>query len=89
MGALGVLIGISVIEKEKNPNQKNNLIKLALFIAGYNLLMGFVMGGVDNADHFGGLICGLFFGALFGFFPGLLGHRQSLIVKKHGEHSNE
>ena len=85
MGALGVLIGITFLEKGKNPNQKNSLIKMALFIVGYNLLMGFVMGGVDNAAHLGGLICGLFFGALFGFFPGLLGQQPSHISHKHGE----
>ncbi len=84
MGALGVLISITFLEKGKNPNQKNSLIKTALFIVGYNLLMGFVMGGVDNAAHVGGLICGLFFGALFGVFPELLGHRQSQIAKRHG-----
>jgi membrane associated rhomboid family serine protease/lipoprotein NlpI len=88
MGGLGILIGISFIQKEKNPNQKHSLIGIALFVAGYNLLMGFLMGGVDNAAHLGGLICGLFFGALFGIFPGLLGHRQSLIAKKHGEPSD-
>jgi rhomboid protease GluP len=88
MGALGVLISITFFEKVKNPNQKDSLIKMALFIVGYNLLMGFVMGGVDNAAHFGGLICGLLFGVLFGIFPGLLGHRQSFIAKRPGEHSH-
>ena len=88
MGALGILIGISFIEKEKNPNQKNSLIKMALFIVGYNLLMGLLMGGVDNAAHLGGLICGLFFGALFGIFPVLLGQRQNHIAKRNGEHSH-
>jgi rhomboid protease GluP len=87
MGTLGVLIGLTCFETGKNPSQRNGMIKMALFIVGYNLLMGFVMGGVDNADHLGGLICGLFFGALFGFFPGLLGQRQSHITKKHGENS--
>jgi membrane associated rhomboid family serine protease len=82
------LIGITFFEKEKKPNQKNSLIKMALFIVGYNLLLGFVMGGVDNAAHTGGLICGLFFGAMFGIFPGLQGHPQSPIAKKHGEHSH-
>jgi len=88
MGALGVLIGISFIEKDKNPNQNNSLIKMALFIVGYNLLMGLLIGGVDNAAHLGGLICGLFFGGLFGFFPGLLGHRQSQSAQRRGEHSH-
>ncbi len=78
MGELGILISLSLIEKGKNPKQKNGLIKMAFFIVGYNLLMGFLMGGVDNAAHFGGLICGLFFGALFGIFPGLLGQRQGV-----------
>jgi len=81
MGALGVLIGITVLEKGKKTNQKSGLIKMALFIAGYNLLMGWVLGGVDNAAHLGGLICGLVFGALFGIFPALPGHRQSHIAK--------
>ncbi len=88
MGALGVLIAVTSFEKAKNPNQKNGLIKMALFIVGYNLLMGFVLGGVDNAAHFGGLVCGLIFGALFGVFPGLRGHRQSHIAQKHGEQSH-
>jgi rhomboid protease GluP len=88
MGELGVLIGITFLEKGKNPNQKYGLIKMALFIVGYNLLMGWLMGGVDNAAHVGGLTCGLIFGALFGIFPGLLGHRQSHSDKRHGEHSH-
>jgi len=88
MGALGVLISITFLEKGKNPNQKNGVIKMALFIVGYNLLMGLLIGGVDNAAHLGGLICGLIFGALFGIFPGLLGHRQSHHAQRHGEHSH-
>jgi rhomboid protease GluP len=88
MGGLGILIGVSFIQKEKNPNQKHSLIGIALFVAGYNLLMGFLMGGVDNAAHLGGLISGLFFGVLFGIFPGLLGHRQSHIAKRRSEDSH-
>jgi membrane associated rhomboid family serine protease len=88
MGELGILISLSFIEKEKDPKHNNGLIKMALFIVGYNLLMGFLMGGVDNAAHLGGLISGLFFGALLGIFPRLLGHRQNHIAKKNDEHSH-
>ena len=39
-------------------------LKSLLFFAGFNLIFGFIVPGIDNSAHIGGLLAGLAFGAL-------------------------
>jgi rhomboid protease GluP len=85
VGLWGVLLGLSILQRKKGSFRKNDLIKFVLFILGYNLLFGLIVGGIDNAAHLGGLICGILIAALDTIFPGLLGHgRDSNAGKRDG-----
>ena len=72
MGLWGVMIALSFVDRAKVPMHKNPLARAALFLVGYNVLVGLLSGGVDNAAHLGGLGCGILAGMLDGLFPGLL-----------------
>ncbi len=66
-GMYGVFLAMlttNLIEKRQRKAQLASI----LFFVGYNLLNG-VQGGIDNAAHIGGLICGLIIG--YASIPGL------------------
>lgn len=64
-GVYGALIGFIVRQRQTVPQQvRRPVLNGALAFAAYNLVFGFLMPGVDNAAHLGGLIGGLSLGAL-------------------------
>jgi len=70
-GASGAVFGISgsllailyYINQVSNNNIQYNYSPLLYFIL-YNTLFGFIVPGIDNAAHIGGLIIGLLFGLI-------------------------
>lgn len=64
-GVYGALIGFMLRQRQTVPEQvRRPVLKGAVAFAAYNLVFGFLMPGVDNAAHLGGLIGGLSLGAL-------------------------
>ncbi len=64
-GIYGALIGFMLRQRQAVPEQvRRPILKGALAFAAYNLVFGFLMPGVDNAAHLGGLIGGLSLGTL-------------------------
>jgi membrane associated rhomboid family serine protease len=61
-GLYGFMLLLSLL-KQFQPSQNKMIMVFAGIFVVYNLIMGLV-GGVDNAAHLGGLICGFFLGAL-------------------------
>jgi membrane associated rhomboid family serine protease len=88
-GLWGILIGLSLMNRTKVPLQKNQLLKAAAYILGYNLLFGLASVGIDNADHLGGLVSGALIGVLGGVFPRLVGRVQVRARSKRNGHSGE
>jgi membrane associated rhomboid family serine protease len=82
-GLWGVLLGLSLLKSTKVPIGRKEMMKAALFILGYNLLFGLLSGGIDNADHIGGLVCGILIGVLGGIFPNLLGPGRTTARREH------
>lgn len=73
MGIYGLIIALAIGKKLNRPANKALLI-FALIFAGYNLIMG-LAGGVDNAAHIGGLLCGFVIGGIF-LFAGIKGPEE-------------
>lgn len=66
-GLWGALLGLSLIKKAKAPMGRKEVFTAAFFMLGYSLLIGLASGGgIDNACHVGGLLCGILLGALGG-----------------------
>jgi rhomboid protease GluP len=73
-GASGAIFGIagaliSALYLGKLPVPKvalTSTLKSLLFFAGFNLLIGQSIRGIDNSAHLGGIITGLALGAVFG-----------------------
>lgn len=76
-GLLGAIIGFSVMNKSKASFAKKHVLGLVLYLLGYNLLLGIISAATDNADHLGGLACGILFGLFFNFCPEFLPKRSS------------
>ncbi len=69
-GALFGLIGVMIAYGYRHRTAIGEQVKsMYLRWAVYGLLMGFVIPGVDNAAHLGGLVGGLIFGALVSDTP--------------------
>ena len=63
-GIAGALIAALYLGKLPFPKHAvQGTLKSLLFVAGYNLFYGAVVPGISNADHIGGLVCGLILGA--------------------------
>jgi membrane associated rhomboid family serine protease len=75
-GLMGAIVGFSLLNHSKSSFAKNHVIGFVLFFLGYNFLLGLFGGATDNADHLGGLACGLMLGVFFHLFPSLLPHRH-------------
>ncbi|WP_170227690.1 rhomboid family intramembrane serine protease [Mucilaginibacter frigoritolerans] len=64
MGLYGVLLALLTTNKI-HTNAKRSILIITLPLVAINLFLGF-FGGVDNAAHVGGLLCGLLMG--YGFY---------------------
>ena len=87
-GLWGVLLALSLRKKSNLSIGRKDVVKTALSILGYNLLFGLIANGIDNADHLGGLACGLFLGLLGGLFPRLLKHGRSCVSNRNTSHTD-
>jgi rhomboid protease GluP len=77
-GALFGLIGVMIAYGYRHRTALGEQVKsMYLRWAIYGLIMGFVIPGVDNAAHVGGLIAGLVFGALVSDTPSF--SRQAIL----------
>lgn len=65
-GLYGVLTALLTTNRADFKSKKS-LLLFSLFFIVINLVMG-LAGGIDNAAHIGGLICGLLLGYIFYFF---------------------
>ncbi len=68
-GLYGVFVALLTTNKANVSNKKSMLL-FSLFFIIINLVIG-LMGGIDNAAHIGGLLCGLLLGYIFYFFTDL------------------
>jgi len=62
-GMFGVLLSLIIFKVFSPTVNKPFLIMIAFFI-GYNIIVGLISTGIDNAAHVGGLLCGFFIGTL-------------------------
>lgn len=70
-GLYGVFLSMLTSDWVEKPAKKSLFTSIAIFV-GYNILYG-MKGGIDNAAHIGGLLCGVAVG--FSYFPGLRKHK--------------
>jgi len=61
-GLLGAMIAYFVTYRSEFGGYGQRRLSSLLLVAGYNLVMGFVMPGIDNLGHIGGLLVGLALG---------------------------
>src|SRR5690606_15299403 len=66
-GMYGVFLAMLTSDLIEKTARKALLTSIAVFV-GYSLLYG-LKGGIDNAAHIGGLLCGLLIG--YAFIPSL------------------
>jgi membrane associated rhomboid family serine protease len=69
MGLYGVLLALLTTNKI-HAKAKRSILIITLPLVAINLLLGF-LGGVDNAAHIGGLLCGVLIGYVIYFFGNL------------------
>lgn len=69
-GMYGLFLAMLTTNLIEKGTRKALLTSIGIFVA-YNLMNG-MQGGIDNAAHIGGLICGLFMG--YAFYPSLKKH---------------
>jgi rhomboid protease GluP len=67
-GMYGVFLAMLTTNLIEKTARQAMLTSIAIFV-GYNLLNG-ARGGIDNAAHIGGLICGIVIG--YAYYPGLV-----------------
>lgn len=61
-GVFGALLGFVIRQKQAIPKSVyQSMLKSSLSFAGYNIVFGFLVPGIDNAAHMGGLAGGFFF----------------------------
>jgi rhomboid protease GluP len=70
-GLYGVFLSMLTADLVDKSDRKSLFTSIAVFV-GYNILYG-MRGGIDNAAHIGGVLCGVFIG--FSYFPGLRKHK--------------
>ena len=69
-GAIFGLIGVMIAYCYRNRRGAGDAVRnMFLRWAGYMLVFGLIMPGIDNAAHIGGLVAGLVFGALVSDLP--------------------
>ncbi|MGI6376622.1 MAG: rhomboid family intramembrane serine protease [Anaerolineae bacterium] len=61
-GLLGAMIAYFLSYRSEFGSYGQRRLSSLLLVAGYNLVMGFVMPGIDNLGHIGGLLVGLALG---------------------------
>ena len=76
-GLYGVLIVLMLRRKSDVPTAGNSLLISVLIFVGFNLFMGSIVGGIDNAAHLGGLVSGMLFGAMQVLVPKPMRRRQT------------
>ena len=70
-GMYGVFLSMLTSDLVEKSDRKSLFTSIAVFV-GYNILYG-MKGGIDNAAHIGGLLCGVAIG--FAYFPSLRKHK--------------
>ncbi len=61
-GLVGAMITFFLTYRDQFGHYGQRRLSSLLMVAGYNLVMGFVMPGIDNLGHIGGLLVGLALG---------------------------
>jgi len=64
-GLLGALGGILLLHRRSEFDAGRGLLMFVAVYVGLNLVFGFVLPGIDNAAHIGGLLCGSVLGPVF------------------------
>lgn len=81
-GVIGAIAGFAVRERQSIPrNVLRGMMGSSLAFAGYNILFGFSISGIDNAAHLGGLAGGFALGWLLAI-PVSATARRRLVVPR-------
>ena len=86
VGASGAIFGLygvltaMIIANKVNVKDRRSMLLISLPFIVINLLLG-LSGGIDNAAHVGGLLCGLIIGCLFSIFANLPAEKQKKSAK--------
>jgi rhomboid protease GluP len=68
-GLWGALIAIALWQPATLPIARSLLLKVGFALLGFNILLGLLNPGIDNACHVGGFVSGTMAGLLCGVFP--------------------
>lgn len=64
-GLFGILVAVEAVHRPMLDRTSRAFLGQVGGLVAVNLLLGFVIGGIDNWAHIGGLVAGLLLGALF------------------------